>query len=115
MILNPEEFIIFGEAIIDDDNYDLEARRRTAIGRIYYGILHHVRLILKLSHIDTEDFHTELIDAINDLDTILGNHLVRLKTYRTTADYHLNIKPDLDSFLKTFKRVQKRLDIMDVD
>lgn len=114
MILNPEDFITLGETIIDDDSYGLEVRRRTAIGRIYYGILHHIRLIKKLSHIDTEHFHTKLIDAINDLDSILGNHLESMKIFRTDADYHLNKKPNLDSFLKTFKRVKKRLEITDV-
>lgn len=114
MILNPEDFIILGEAIINDNNYSLEVRNRTAIGRIYYGILHHIRLIKKLSHIDTEHFHTKLIDAINDLDSILGNHLISMKTFRTDADYYLNTKTDLDSFLKTFERIKKRLDIMDI-
>ena len=114
MILNPEEFIILGEAIIKDDSYGLEARRRTAIGRIYYGILHHIRLIKKLSHIDTEHLNSDLIDKINDLDSILGNLLISMKTFRTDADYYLNKKTHLDSFLKTYKRIKKRLDITDV-
>ena len=59
--------------------------------------------------------HKELINAINDLDTTLGNLLENMKTFRTDADYHLNRKPNLNSFLKTFERVQKRLEIMDVD
>ncbi len=115
MILDPKEFIILGKVIINDNNYGLEVRNRTAIGRIYYGILHHIRLIKKLSHIDTEHFNTELIDKINDLDSILGNHLISMKTFRTDADYYLNRRIDLDSFLKTFERVQKRLDFTDVD
>ncbi len=115
MILDPKEFIILGQTIINDNNYSLEVRNRTAIGRIYYGILHHIRLIKKLSHIDTEHFHTNLIEAIMNHDSILGNHLKSMKIFRTEADYYLNIKPNLDSFLKTYNRVQKRLDIMDVD
>jgi len=114
MILNPEEFITLGETIIDDNHYGLEARSRTAIGRIYYGLLHYIRVILHLTHIDTEHFHTDLIDKITDLDTTLGNHLESMKMFRTDADYHLKIKPDLNSFLKTFERVQKRLDVIDV-
>jgi len=112
--MNPEEFIILGEALIDDDSYDLEARRRTAIGRIYYGLLHYIRLVKQLTYIDTEHLHTDLIDKINDLDTTLGTMLVNMKEFRTIADYYLNKKPDLNSFLKIHKRIIKRLDITDV-
>lgn len=115
MMLNPEEFITLGEAIISDENYGLEARKRTAIGRIYYGIMHYIRVKEQLFHIDLEDFHTKLINAINDLDTKLGNHLQSLKSFRTDADYYLNKKPDINSFLKTYERVQKILDSRDVD
>jgi len=79
--MNPEEFIILGEALIDDDSYDLEARRRTAIGRIYYGLLHYIRLVKQLTYIDTEHLHTDLIDKINDLDTTLGTMLVNMKEF----------------------------------
>lgn len=115
MMLNPEEFITLGETIINDDSYGLEARSRTAIGRIYYGILHYIRQKEQLFYIETEDFHTELINAINDLDTILGNHLKSMKSFRTDADYYLNKKPNLNSFLKTYERVQKILDNRDID
>lgn len=114
MILNPEEFITLGESIIDDGSYGLEARRRTAIGRIYYGLLHYIRIVKHLTHIDIEHFHTDLIDKINDLDSRLGNLLVNMKEHRTNADYYLNIKPNLNSFLKIHKRIKKRLDITDV-
>lgn len=114
MILNPEEFIILGEALIDDNSYDAEARRRTAIGRIYYGLLHYIRLIKQLTYIDTEHLHTDLIDKINDLDTKLGNLLENMKEFRTKADYNLNIKPNLNSFLKIHKRIKERLEITDV-
>lgn len=112
--MNPEEFIILGEDLIKDDNYDLEARRRTAIGRIYYGLLHYIRMIKHLTHIDIKDFHTDLIDKINDLDTTLGTMLVNMKEFRTIADYYINKKSDLNSFLKIHKRIIKRLDITDV-
>lgn len=114
MILNPEDFITLGEAIIEDDNYGLEARRRTAIGRIYYGLLHYIRIIKHLTYIDTIYLHTDLIDKINDLDTRLGNLLVNMKEFRTKADYNLNKKTNLDSFLKVYKRIKKRLDVIDV-
>ncbi len=106
--MNPEEFIKLGMDIIDDESYIKEARYRTAISRIYYGLLHHIRIIKRLLHIDTRHFHTELIDAINDLDTVLGNYLGNMKDYRTEADYYINQnleKKTLDEFLKFFDRV----------
>ena len=114
MILNPEDFITLGKTMIEDDSYGLEARRRTAIGRIYYGLLHYIRIIKHLTYIDTEHLHTDLIDKITDLDTKLGNFLVTMKEFRTKADYNLNKKPNLDSFLKVYKRIKKRLEVIDV-
>ena len=69
---------------------------------------------MQLTYIDTDHLHSDLIDKINDLDTILGTMLVNMKEFLTTADYYLDIKPDLDSFLKIHKRIKKRLDKMDV-
>ena len=114
MILKPEDFITLGEAIIEDDSYGLEARRRTAIGRIYYGLLHYIRTINQLTYIDTEHLHTDLIDKINDIDTKLGNLLVAMREFRTKADYNLNKKPNLVSFLKVYERIKKRLEVIDV-
>lgn len=111
--MNPEEFINLGNALIEDENYIAEVRYRTAIGRIYYGILHHIRIIKKLFHIDTNKLHSDLIDKINDLDSTLGNFLENMKEYRTIADYHLDREINyrsVEDFLKFFHRVLKRLE-----
>ncbi|HEC37587.1 hypothetical protein LCGC14_1277530 [marine sediment metagenome] len=111
--MNPEEFINLGHALIEDENYPAEVRYRTAIGRIYYGILHHIRLVKKLFYIDTDRLHSDLIDKINVQDSTLGNFLENMKEYRTIADYKLNKEINyrsVEDFLKFFNRVLKRLE-----
>lgn len=111
--MNPEEIIRLGQDIIYDESYFEEARYRTAISRIYYGTLHHLRIIKRLLHIDTRYLHSELIDAIKDLDNILGNYLGNMRDFRTEADYYINQnlgKKTLDEFLKFFNRVKERIE-----
>ncbi len=111
--MNPEEIIKLGLDLIDDDHYFLEARYRTAISRIYYGLLHHIRIVKKLLHIDTRYFHSELIDAIKDLDTLLGTYLGNMQDYRTEADYYINQKvgkKTIDDFLKFYERVREKIE-----
>lgn len=111
--MNPEEFIDLGHLLIENNRYGTEVRYRTAIGRIYYGILHHIRVIKTLLYIDTNKLHSDLIDKINSIDSILGNFLENMKEYRTDADYRLNKKIDyhvVDQFLKLYNRVLNRLD-----
>ena len=113
--MDPEEFINLGLDIIDDERYFNEARYRTAISRIYYGLLHHIRIIKRLFYIDTNKLHTDLIDKIKDLDTVLGTYLGNMKDYRTIADYHINQnvgKKTLDDFLKFYKRVREKIEII---
>jgi len=113
--LNPEELIKLGYDIIDDERYFIEARYRTAISRIYYGFLHHIRIIRQLLHIDTLHLHSDLIASIKDLDNVLGNFLGYMKDFRTLADYHINQnvgKKTLDDFLTLVERVKERLEII---
>ncbi len=111
--MNPEEIIKLGLDLIDDEHYFREARYRTAISRIYYGLLHHIRIIKKLLYIDTHHFHTELIDAIKDLDTVLGTYLGNMREYRTESDYFITQKvgkKTLDDFLKVYDRVIEKIE-----
>lgn len=113
--MDPEELIKLGLDIIDDEHYFIEARYRTAISRIYYGLLHHIRIVKRLLYIDTHNLHTDLIDKIKDLDTVLGNYLGNMKDYRTVADYHINQnvgKKTLDDFLKFYYRVREKIEII---
>ena len=85
------------------------------IQKINYILLHHIRIIRQLFHIDTLHLHSDLIANIKDLDNVLGNFLGNMKDFRTLADYHINQnvgKKTLDDFLILVERVKERLEII---
>ncbi len=112
--MDPREFITLGIKIIEDKQYFQEVRYRTAVGRIYYGLLHHIRIIKQIFNVDIDKFHTDLINKINDLDTVLGNLLGNMKELRNDADYNIESdfeKKKLNIFLGFFERVKKKIEL----
>ncbi len=111
--MNPEEIIKLGYDIIDDDHYFKEARYRTAISRIYYGLLHHIRIVKQLLYIDTLHLHSDLITKLKDSDNVLGNFLGYMRDFRTKADYLINQEvgqKTLDDFLILVRKARERLE-----
>lgn len=92
---NPLEFIKLGKKICNDISYHEEARCRNMISRIYYGVLHFLVWEMNIINIDRDKFHKDAIDKINENDSAIGSFMLKMKTFRTTADYFLYKSVDM--------------------
>ncbi len=112
--MDPRELITLGIRILDDQQYFKKARYRTAINRIYYGLIHHIRIFKRIFNIDLENYHSDLIFKVKNLDNILGNYLGNMKMIRNDVDYVMNLdfeEEKLNQFLKIFERIKNRIEI----
>ncbi len=115
---DPRRFIDIGKKIAEDVNYDSEARIRTAINRIYYGIMHFLRIsyhIFLYSDEEIKKYHENVISRIKDIDLILGAYLDNIKRKRVKADYYLDTiveENDLTYVLKFCERAYNRVNTL---
>lgn len=111
--MNPREFIKLGQQIYKDNNYSEEPRFRTAINRIYFGVIHLLKNLKQLGLIDIERYHYEIVQKLKDKDIVLGTQVANLKKYREVADYYLNKeinKSEINQFLLFFERIIETLE-----
>ncbi|TXT61722.1 MAG: hypothetical protein BAJALOKI1v1_1100011 [Promethearchaeota archaeon] len=111
--LNPYEFIDLANKLVEDQDYLDEPRYRTVISRIYYGTIHLLMLIKKISIRDINRFHYELIQKLKLIDISLGGWIENLKEKRVKADYYLNQrvgKSVVEEAYKLFKRIEQKID-----
>ena len=93
-IYNPKGFLILARKLLTDDNYKVDGRTRTAIGRAYYAaFLASKAKQEKRGHRFPDDHkvHMAVIDSFHD-DNLshIASKLDELKEYRSNADYHMN-------------------------
>lgn len=111
--MNPLELIELGKNISEDENYNPEPRFRTAINRIYYGIIHYITIVKQIHIIDPKRFHSDFISKLSDIDHILATQVFNIKDYRETADYYLN-QPitiiQVNNVIKIYNRIMEKLE-----
>lgn len=90
--MDPISFVDLGENLAGDTSYDKEARYRTAISRIYYGIMHLLTTIKHINVRETDKYHSEIVKKLKDIDNLLGVLLDQLRKRRVDADYKLGLK-----------------------
>jgi uncharacterized protein (UPF0332 family) len=100
MTFDPEHFLNLAKGLVDDSNYDEEARYRTAISRAYYAT--HLISKKKLEDIGVkfpiEDdknmgiIHMMVIDYLIKRNDPIGRMLKGLRKNRNKADYNLDWK-----------------------
>jgi uncharacterized protein (UPF0332 family) len=86
--LDPEAFLTLA-AWLADDKHAGEADYRTAAGRAYYAAFHVARDRLSVS--SANSIHLAVIAAVHGRNVRAGSDLNRLRRYRTSADYSLDV------------------------
>lgn len=100
MMFNPKEYLIFANDIINDDNYNEQARYRSSISRAYYAAFLVARDKLKVKYPesfkdkdeDNENIHKKIIEFLRNRTMYphIGDMLFNLRRRRNKADYNMN-------------------------
>lgn len=85
---DPEEFLTFSEELFEKDELS-DAEIRTIMNRCYYYCLLTVQKSKNRDKCQDYLKHDDLLTEMNNTNTLLGNIVTRLFSYRIVADYSL--------------------------
>lgn len=98
MTFDPQHFLDLATNLIDDTEYNVEARYRTSISSAYYAA--HLISKEKLEEIgitfpvkqDKAEIHKMVIVSLKNKNKVVGDMLWNLRQKRNEADYDLKIE-----------------------
>ncbi len=118
MEFNPLDFLTLAEMLSDDANYQTESGFRTSVGRAYYATHHTVRAWLEGDGWKPKKkkraMHQQVLDGLNDRDTMAANLLKKLIDLRVRSDYKLHKTVDAESVVEGIqlsKEIQTRIEV----
>lgn len=114
---DPRKFLDVAKDLTFDGKYEKDARVRTAVGRLYYGVflLAWQKLGEKGIPIENNDkIHQSVIETYNEKNlSTIGNGLDQLREKRREADYEMKAAVTLNDCKNCIKLSEHIVDLID--